>query len=96
MWPVNGGGLAVSPGIFSGHAQALMYINMGLGTEPDNYSVPMVSMFELVGPGDRPHDGSFCLPLVQIPRDISVQPGDHATIQVVQSAQHGAVTYNVR
>jgi hypothetical protein len=32
-WPVTGGAVAVQPGWFQGHSKALMYINLGLGTD---------------------------------------------------------------
>lgn len=56
----------------------------------------MISPFELVGPTDQPYPGTFCLPQVPLPANISVNVGDHATIQVIEVAKHGASLYNVR
>ena len=33
-WPVTGGAVGFQPGWFSGHKTALLYVNLGLGTEP--------------------------------------------------------------
>ncbi len=68
-WPVNGGAIAIQPGWFQGHASALFYINLGLGTEgpgggPLNTSFSMVPRFEIVGSSDNPYPGTFCLPQV--------------------------------
>lgn len=95
FWPMSGGAVAVSPGWFTGHEHALMYINLGLGTDPKNYSMPMVPMFEVNGPSDNPFPDSFCLPKIQLPEGVRVRPGDNATIQVVQAAKHGAATFSV-
>lgn len=95
-WPVGGGAIAVQPGWFSGHQSAFFYINLGLGNEPLNMSHPMVPVFQIVGPSNTMYKGSFCLPQVPLPANISVNVGDNATIQVVETAVHGAALYNVR
>jgi hypothetical protein len=100
-WPITGGAVAIQPGWFAGHQSALFYINLGLGTTgpdggPPNMSFPMVSAFEIVGPSDGPYPGTFCLPQVPIPANLTVKPGDNATIQVVETAKHGGAFYNVR
>lgn len=94
-WPINGGAVSVQPGWFQGHSTAFIYINLGLGTVPPNMSHPMITPFQIVGPTNDPYPGTFCLPQVPLPADISVNVGDHATIQVVESAKHGAALYNV-
>ena len=94
-WPVNGGAVSVQPGWFQGHSTAFIYINLGLGTVPPNMSHPMIDPFQIVGPTNDPYPGTFCLPQVPLPANISVSPGDHATIQVVEAAKHGAALYNV-
>ncbi|KAI9929985.1 hypothetical protein ASPWEDRAFT_278490 [Aspergillus wentii DTO 134E9] len=93
-WPTTGGAVSVQPGWFPGHSSALIYINLGLGTVPPNMSHPMVKPFQIVGPTNNPYPGTFCLPQVPLPADISVKAGDNATIQVVETAQHGAALYN--
>lgn len=72
-----------------------MYINMGLGEVPDNYSMPMTPMFKIVGPSDGPYPGTFCLPQVELPAGVTPKNGDKATIQLVQAHKHGAATFNV-
>ncbi|PYI28566.1 hypothetical protein BP00DRAFT_438291 [Aspergillus indologenus CBS 114.80] len=93
-WPVNGGAIALQPGWFQGHSTAFMYINMGLGTVPENMSLPMVPVFEITGPSNNPYPGTICLPQVPLPADISPKVGDNATIQIVEVAKHGASLYD--
>ncbi|KAM5468820.1 hypothetical protein MauCBS54593_004815 [Microsporum audouinii] len=93
-WPVNGGALSFQPGWFPGHKTALIYVNLGMGTTPLNMSLPMVPPFQITGPTVAPYPGTFCLPQVPLPANISVKVGDNATIQVVEAARHGAVLYN--
>jgi len=95
-WPLNGGAIAVQPGWFQGHATALFYINMGLGENPANYSLPMVPLFQITGPSNNPYPGTFCLPQVPLPAGVTVKSGDLASIQVIEVAKHGAGQYNVR
>ncbi|KAJ5672537.1 hypothetical protein N7507_001664 [Penicillium longicatenatum] len=93
-WPVLGGAVAVQPGWFPGHSTALIYVNIGLGTIPENMSHPVVSPFQITGPTNNPYPGTFCLPQVPLPANVSVKVGDNATIQVVETAKHGAALYN--
>ncbi|KAE8349075.1 hypothetical protein BDV28DRAFT_141996, partial [Aspergillus coremiiformis] len=93
-WPVGGGAVSFQPGWFQGHATAFIYINLGLGTVPDNMSHPMISPFQINGPSNDPYPGTVCLPQVPLPANVSVSPGDHATIQIVETAKHGAALYN--
>ena len=58
-------------------------------------SFPMVPVFQIVGPSKNPYPGSFCLPQVPLPANITVNVGDNATIQVVETAIHGAALYSV-
>jgi hypothetical protein len=100
LWPVNGGAVAYQPGWFQGHATAFMYINLGFGTDgpdggPPNMSNPMVPVFQIVGPSKNPYPGTVCLPQVPLPANASVQVGDNATIQVVETAIHGAALFSV-
>lgn len=95
-WPVKGGAIALQPGWFPGHATAFFYINMGFGTVPANMSNPMLPVFQIDGPTKDPYPGSFCLPQVPLPVNASVKVGDNATIQIIETAVHGAGLYNVR
>lgn len=94
-WPVKGGAVALQPGWFPGHATAFFYINLGEGTLPINMSLPMVPVFQMVGPTNLQFNGSFCLPQVPLPAGFQAKVGDNATIQVVEAAQHGAALYSV-
>lgn len=94
-WPVKGGAVAVQPGWFPGHLSGLIYINIGLGTTPENMSHPVVPVFSISGPTNNPYPGTFCLPQVPTPANVTVNVGDNATIQVVLAAKHGAALYNV-
>ncbi|KZF23086.1 hypothetical protein L228DRAFT_268441 [Xylona heveae TC161] len=97
-WPISGGAVAIQPGWFQGHSTALMYINMGFGTNPPNYSNPMVPVFQIKGPTNEAYPGiGFCLPQVPLPINApraNVKVGDNATIQIVEAAKHGAGLFN--
>jgi len=93
-WPVTGGALAFQPGWFNGHQTAFIYVNIGLGTEPLNMSHPMVPVFQLTGPSNNMYPGTFCLPQVPLPANITYNIGDNATIQIVETAVHGAALYS--
>lgn len=95
-WPVTGGAVGIEPGWFNGHSSALIYINMGEGTIPQNYSLVMQPMFGITGPNNSFYNGSICLPQVPLPANFTAKIGDNATIQVIEAAQHGAALYNVR
>ena len=95
-WPTTGGAVALQPGWFEGHSTALMYINLGEGTTPKNYSLPMQPVFEIVGPNNDPYPGlEMCLPQVSPPENLTVHDGDNATIQIVMNAKHGAALFSV-
>ncbi|KAL8911638.1 MAG: hypothetical protein Q9171_003245 [Xanthocarpia ochracea] len=94
LWPVTGGAVGVQPGWFPGHASAFFYINLGEGTIPLNYSLNMQPVFQITGPTNVQYDGSFCLPQVPLPANFTAKIGDNATIQVIETAQHGAALYN--
>ncbi|KAI9803230.1 MAG: hypothetical protein M1825_002021 [Sarcosagium campestre] len=93
-WPVNGGAVAIQPGWFVGHATAFFYVNLGLGTKPPNMSHPMVPVFQITGPTKEAYNGTFCLPQVGLPANLTIKAGDNATIQVVETAVHGAALYS--
>jgi hypothetical protein len=94
-WPINGGAVSLQPGWFPGHSLALFYINMGYGNEPLNFSHAMLPVFQITGPSNVQYNGSFCLPQVPLPANYTPKVGDNATIQVIETAQHGAALYNV-
>ncbi|MCJ1231684.1 hypothetical protein MMC12_008363 [Toensbergia leucococca] len=94
LWPVGGGAVALQPGWFQGHATAFFYINLGDGTIPLNMSLPMQPVFQIVGPTREPYPGSLCLPQVPLPANYTAVVGNNATIQVVETAVHGAALYN--
>ncbi|QUC21262.1 uncharacterized protein UV8b_05505 [Ustilaginoidea virens] len=98
-WPTTGGAVAFQPGWFRGHSSAVIYVNLGFGTDgpdngPQNMSNPMVHPFTIQGPTNNPYPGTVCLPQVPLPPNTTVQPGDLATIQLVELAQHGAALYS--
>lgn len=59
-------------------------------------SNPMLPPFQIIGPSANPYPGTFCLPQVPLPAGLKVNVGDLATIQVIETARHGAALYNVR
>ncbi|MCJ1466710.1 hypothetical protein MMC07_005330 [Pseudocyphellaria aurata] len=94
LWPVSGGAIGIQPGWFPGHSSAFFYINLGEGNNPINYSLPMQSVFEITGPNNLLYNGSFCLPQVPLPVNYTAVIGNNATIQIIETAQHGAALYN--
>ena len=94
-WPVGGGAVGFQPGWFNGHSSAFLYINLGDGTLPENFSMIMQPVFEITGPQNTIYPGSICLPHVSLPVNYTAVVGRNATIQVIELAQHGAALYNV-
>lgn len=95
-WPLNGGAIAFQPGWFSGHETAFLYVNMGLGTIPPNYSHPLLPVFEITGPTNNEYPSlDVCLPQVPLPANVTVNVGDNATLQIVEAAKHGAALFSV-
>lgn len=99
-WPVDGGAVSIQPGWFPGHSQAFFYINIGINgpgdLAPPNMSHPVVPPFQITGPTNQEYPGQFCIPQVGMPANLSLQVGDNITIQVIETAQHGAALYSVR
>jgi len=93
-WPVTGGAVAFQPGWFNGHQTAFIYINIGIGNEPLNYSHPVVPVFQLTGPVNVMYPGTFCIPQIAMPANITFNVGDNITIQVIETAVHGAALYS--
>jgi hypothetical protein len=93
-WPIRGGAVAFQPGWFQGHVSAQIFINIGFGTTPANMSHAMLNGVELVGPSNEPYPGTWCFPQVPLPANTTVNPGDNATIQIIELARHGAALYN--
>lgn len=91
--------MAVQPGWFPGHSVAFIYVNIGIqgpgDLAPPNMSHNVVPPFQITGPNNNFYNGTFCLPQVPLPANTSLQVGQNITIQVVESAQHGAALYNV-
>ncbi|KAM3416199.1 hypothetical protein BST61_g7805 [Cercospora zeina] len=97
-WPKDGGALSVQPGWFSGHQKAFFYVNIGITPQgsaaPPNYSHPVVHAFQIGGPNNSIYGGQFCLPQVRMPPNLTLEVGDNITIQVIETAQHGAALYS--
>lgn len=98
-WPYGGGAVSIQPGWFPGHSKAFFYVNIGITEQgqqaPPNYSHPVVPPFQITGPNNSEYSGQFCLPQVRMPANLSLAVGDNITIQVVETAQHGAALYSV-
>ncbi|KAI1170489.1 hypothetical protein F4777DRAFT_110348 [Nemania sp. FL0916] len=98
-WPTTGGAIAFQPGWFQGHQTAFIYINIGVGTDgpdggPGNMSNPMMPPFQILGPSNGPYPGTVCLPQVPLPTNWTMNPGDNATLQIVEIAAHGAALFS--
>jgi hypothetical protein len=59
-------------------------------------SLVMNPVFQITGPNNNAYPGTFCLPQVPLPANVTVNIGDNATIQIIETAQHGAALYSVR
>jgi len=94
-WGIQGGAISFQPGWFPGHKTAFIYINLGSGTVPMNMSFPMIPVFQMTGPSNDAYPGTFCLPQVPLPPNFNFSIGDNATIQIVETAVHGAALYSV-
>jgi len=93
-WPVTGGAFAFQPGWFPGHSTAFIYINMGFGTSPPNMSNVIMNGVQLLGPTNNPFPGTWCFPQLPLPANATVKVGDNATLQIIETAKHGAALYN--
>ena len=93
-WPLTGGAVAFQMGWFQGHSSAFIYINMGFGTVPLNMSNVILNGIELIGPTNEPYPGTWCFPQLPLPANKTVSVGDNATIQIIETAKHGAALYN--
>lgn len=99
-WPVSGGAVSIQPGWFPGHSKAFFYINIGIQEEgqeaPPNMSHPVIDApFQITGPDNDMYGGQFCLPQLRMPAEVSLSVGQNITLQVVETAQHGAALYSV-
>lgn len=95
-WPITGGAVSFEPGWFPGHLTAFLYVNIGLGNVPVNYSHNVVPVFQVNGPTNDAYPGlSVCLPQVPLPANVTFRHGDNVTIQVVMNAKHGASLFSV-
>ncbi|EQB46282.1 hypothetical protein CGLO_14678 [Colletotrichum gloeosporioides Cg-14] len=54
----------------------------------------MIPVFQILGPSKNPYPGTVCLPQVPLPANTTVKAGDHATIQIVELAVHGASLFS--
>lgn len=78
----------------------MIYINIGINgpgeVAPPNMSHPVVPPFQITGPTNTAYpNSSFCLPQVPLVPNLTFNIGDNITIQVIETAQHGAAIYNV-
>jgi hypothetical protein len=99
-WPVDGGAISVQPGWFPGHSSAYIYINIGINepghVAPRNMSHPVHPVMAITGPSNEEYPGQFCIPQIGMPKNLDLKVGDNITIQVIETAQHGAALYSVR
>ncbi|KAI7100311.1 hypothetical protein KC343_g13527, partial [Hortaea werneckii] len=49
---------------------------------------------QITGPNNSYYGGQFCLPQVGMPANLSLEVGQNITIQVIETAQHGAALYS--
>ncbi|KAH7020990.1 uncharacterized protein B0I36DRAFT_367453 [Microdochium trichocladiopsis] len=102
LWPLNGPvPLILEPGHQANHDWGMIWVNIGLGTIPTNFTTQMMHEFSFTFPSDGVYDNQICLPEVTLPSAVrnlvssgQVKAGDNATIQVVESAKHGGALYS--
>ena len=87
-WPITGGSQL---SFEAGHAEANTAVYLGLGNKPQakDFTIVLRDKFLQVGLG------TFCWNDLTLPSDLSVKPGDNATIQVVQQGHTSGGLYNV-
>ena len=72
------------------HPWAITYVNLGFGGPNTTvFNISLVNGFNQTG------NGTFCLPKIQIPKDLDIKDGTNASIQVVQLSVMGSSLYNV-
>ncbi|KAK3068296.1 hypothetical protein LTR53_014254 [Teratosphaeriaceae sp. CCFEE 6253] len=76
----------------------MIYVNIGIqesgALAPPNMSHNVVPAFELTSPTNEQYPGSWCIPQIGMPANVSLQVGQNITLQVVELAQHGAALYS--
>lgn len=86
-WPTTGGQLKFE----AGHDEANTAVYLALGNDPKaaDFTVIVRDKFLQIGLG------TFCWNNLTLPADLTVKPGDNATIQVVQQGHTSGGLYNV-
>lgn len=87
----------LQPGHQANHDWGMLWVNIGLGTQPANFSTQMMPEFSFTFPSDKAYENQICLPDVTLPERVrgAVRAGDNATIQIVETAKHGGSLYSV-
>ncbi|MCJ1346849.1 hypothetical protein MMC31_005067 [Peltigera leucophlebia] len=84
-WPLTGGSLV----LHVSHPWAITYVNLGLGGDNTTvFNVSLVPNFNQTG------NGTFCLPTINLPKDLVVSNGTQASLQVIQIGETGGSLYN--
>ncbi|PGH02318.1 hypothetical protein AJ79_07657 [Helicocarpus griseus UAMH5409] len=85
QWPLDGGSILFSPS----HPWAITYINLGLGSDDTViFNISLIENFNQTG------NGTLCFPKVNIPPELGLTAGSHASIQVIQLSELGSALYN--
>jgi len=98
LWPLTGAApVILQPGHQANHDWGMLWVNIGLGTQPANFSTQMMPEFSFTFPSDKAYESQICLPDVTLPEPVrgAVKEGDNATIQIVETAKHGGSLYSV-
>ncbi|KXJ89751.1 hypothetical protein Micbo1qcDRAFT_196540 [Microdochium bolleyi] len=102
LWPLTGSApIILQPGHQANHDWGIIFVNIGLGTTPANFSTQMIHEFSFTFPSAKEYDNQICLPDVSLPQTVRdavgaglVKAGDNATIQVVETAKHGGTLHS--
>ena len=74
------------------HDQTVIQMNLGIGNDPTtgaNFNILLEKSFQQQG------EGSFCLPMVNIPAGVNITDGQNATLQVITDGEGGGGLYVV-
>lgn len=85
QWPLSGGAVSLE----LHHAWTYVFVNLGLGDNVTNFNISLTPEFlNVTG------NGTFCLPLLELPEGLVANNGTNASIQVVTVGQSGTALYN--
>ncbi|KAM7207237.1 hypothetical protein V8F20_002503 [Naviculisporaceae sp. PSN 640] len=84
-WPLTGGSLKLE----LHHAWTYVFVNLGLGENVTVFNYTLTpQLFNTTG------NGTFCLPELPLPANLTPKDGDQASLQVITTDYKGTALYN--